>query len=73
MAVSLRFEQRLDVGAAQPLFRTNISGGGNVTSGGFHHQYDISPEGDRFLIVTGAESDEAAFNVIVNWPATLNH
>jgi hypothetical protein len=40
-----------------------------VIGGGYHHQFDVTPDGQQFLILTAANADETQFNVVVNWPA----
>ena len=34
------------------------------------HQYDVSPDGQRFLI-NAAESSASPLTVVINWPAAI--
>jgi Tol biopolymer transport system component len=71
-AVPVKLGATADIGAAQPLFQTNIVGGGFSIGGGIHHQYDVSVDGQQFLILTAGDRTETPFNVIVNWPAAAH-
>jgi Tol biopolymer transport system component len=55
---------RLEFGAARPLFETRA--GRNVAN-----PYDVSADGQRFLVNTLAESDSPTLTLIVNWPGLL--
>jgi Tol biopolymer transport system component len=60
---------RLDFGEPRPLFRTNAAG---PLGGGVRFNYDVSPDGERFLINTDAgDPATTGIHVIVNWPALL--
>ena len=59
--VTLRPES-LELGSAHPLFRTAVS----ARSG-----YDVSPDGQRFLIAATEEQDAAPIALILNWTAEL--
>ena len=53
-----------EVGAVQPLFATRAGGPGSV--------YDVSPDGQRFLVNTLMEETAAEpITLVVNWPALL--
>jgi Tol biopolymer transport system component len=55
-----------EVGATRPLFQTSAASVGGIGP------YDVSPDGQRFLINTVTEQTESApITVIVNWTATL--
>jgi serine/threonine protein kinase len=69
MAVSITLAPDPKLGAPKTLFQTNIVAGGTVVGAGVHHQYDVSPDGEQFLIVTGGDASETPINVIINWPA----
>ena len=54
-----------EVGAVKPLFATRIVGGGN-------YQYDVSADGQRFLIDTAPEqATSSPITVVLNWTAGL--
>ncbi|HXP80244.1 MAG TPA: protein kinase [Verrucomicrobiae bacterium] len=54
-----------EVGAVKPLFATRIVGGGI-------YQYDVSADGQRFLINTAPEqATSAPITVVLNWTAEL--
>jgi len=51
-----------EVGEVQPLFQTSAAGG--------RYPYDVSADGQRFLVLTTSEqSAEAPVTVVVNWTA----
>ena len=53
--------------AVKPLFDTHALTIGNTGS-----MYDVSPDGQRFLVNTLADEDAAApITLVVNWPALL--
>jgi hypothetical protein len=54
------------VGKAEPLFRTRVE----PSTGFFWHQYDVSPDGQRFLINT-PENVTMPVTVVLNWPTLL--
>ena len=67
MAVPLTLGSLPEVGKPQPLFENRIDG----TTGFTWHQYDVSPDGQRFLVNT-PETSTSPLNVIVNWTAAVN-
>ena len=73
MSVSVDFEPVFTPGIPEVLFEGNYvrsSAGGGTTGG---RQYDVSPDGERFLMVklTGAienvEDSAAPITVVLNW------
>ena len=57
----------LEVGAARPLFQTR--------PGGARYIYDVSADGQRFLVNTAVEEQQTPsppITVVVNWPALLD-
>jgi eukaryotic-like serine/threonine-protein kinase len=66
----LRAGGRLEIAAPQPLFLLQLGVSGELQ---FHrHAYDVSPDGQRFLVIRrapGTEPDGAV--VVTNWTATL--
>jgi Tol biopolymer transport system component len=55
--------------APQPLFQTRIAG---PLARDVRNNYAVSPDGERFLIVTNAEeSSPPPITVILNWPSLL--
>jgi Tol biopolymer transport system component len=66
MAVEITTARGFAVGTPKPLFRTHIK------SLDIGYQYDVSADGNRFLINTVAEGDRAdAVTVVQNWTAEL--
>lgn len=56
---------RLDVGGVKPLFETRCAGG-------TRYCYDVSANGQRFLIITAPEQTASTpITVVVNWSAGL--
>jgi Tol biopolymer transport system component len=54
------------VGAVRPLFKMAV--------GGPRYAYDVSADGQRFLVNTIIErTGSAPITVVVNWPATMRH
>ena len=74
MAVPIQLSQRATVGAPVALFSTRMEGGGTGT-GGIWHQYDITPDGHRFLVNTLAQEEQLQatlpITIVVNWAAGL--
>jgi hypothetical protein len=54
-----------EVGAVRSLFATQAGGPGSV--------YDVSPDGQRFLVNTlvEEEAEAAPITLVVNWPALV--
>jgi ABC-type sulfate transport system substrate-binding protein len=42
-----------------------------VSPATFHRWYDVSKDGQRFLIATPAQAGGAAITVVLNWSAAL--
>jgi serine/threonine protein kinase/Tol biopolymer transport system component len=55
-----------DHGEAKPLFDAHIA----LATGTFAFQYDVTPDGKRFLVDTGGATD-STFTVVVNWQAGI--
>jgi Tol biopolymer transport system component/predicted Ser/Thr protein kinase len=71
MSVALRLAAgRLEIAEPQPLFLLRLGVGGELQ---FHrHPYDVSPDGQRFLVIRRAPDTEADGAVVVtNWTAVL--
>jgi Tol biopolymer transport system component len=66
MAVPLKLGDLPEIGKPQPLFQTDIE----ATTGFVWHQYDVTPDGQRFL-VNAPQAAKGSFTVVVNWPALL--
>ncbi len=67
MAVSLNLDEGVQPGRAQPLFRTGIA----TITGNFWHQYDVTPDGQRFLVNAPVSSASSTVTVVTNWPSLL--
>jgi hypothetical protein len=60
----------LEIGEPQPLFLLRLGVSGEVQFS--RHPYDVSPDGQRFLVVRRAPDTEADSAVVVtNWTAVL--
>ena len=58
-------DSRFDVGAVKPLFDSHCTGG-------TRYCYDVSADGQRFLVITAPEQAASApITVVVNWSAGL--
>jgi Tol biopolymer transport system component len=67
MGVPIRLasnSQTIDAGAPVPLFTTHIGGAISVPN---KQQYDVSPDGQRFLMNTIIEETALPITVILNW------
>ena len=59
-------EAEFENGAPQKLFQTR------TTTGPFYFRYDVSEDGERFLIITRiGEAPTQELTVVVNWQAML--
>jgi Tol biopolymer transport system component len=78
MAVPLTLTPRVEPKTAVALFQTRMEGGGSGTVG-IWHQYDVTPDGQRFLVNTlvNQESNTAtptpSITVVSNWNAGLEN
>ena len=71
MSVGVKGNFALDVGTPKPLFEPHILGGVRTILG-FRHQYDVTPDGQRFLInVPVAEESSSPITLVQNWTAGL--
>ena len=70
MAVTIRTSNgRLESGEPQPLFPSQLGIERDVP---FRHPYDVSPDGQRFLVIRRAPDSEADGAVVVtNWASAL--
>ena len=67
MAALIAVAPTLSVGAPQRLFRTGIDPGGFMT----YAQFDVAPDGQRFLMVVPSTDAPQPLNVILNWQSLL--
>ncbi len=66
MAVSVKLDGGFESGAPSPLFTTQVSGFASPD------RYDVSPDGQRFLINSAVgETSKTPINVVLNWTSTL--
>jgi hypothetical protein len=71
MSVTLHLASgRLEIAEPQPLFLLQLGVSGEIA---FHrHPYDVSPDGQRFLVIRRAPDTETDGAVVVtNWTAVL--
>ena len=66
MAAPVSLGSLVEIGQPQPLFQTRIE----VSTGITWHQYDVAPDGQRFLVNT-PELVTSPATVVLNWPALL--
>jgi hypothetical protein len=65
MSVEIKSDTTLEAGVPKSLFETTIAGLGPSL-------YDVSADGQRFLIVTPVEAQAALpLTLVVNWAADL--
>ncbi len=71
MAVLIKGDTALEVGAAVPLFEAHLLNGPNAGVG-FKQQYDVARDGQRFLLnVPLEETASSPITIVVNWTAGL--
>jgi hypothetical protein len=71
MAVPVASGAALEVGSAVPLFNAPMLNG-PVASVGFRAQYDVTPDGQRFLVNVPVEDTQTtSITVVLNWAAGL--
>ena len=56
--------QTIEAGTPIPLFATHVGGAISLP---FRQQYDVSPDGQRFLMNTITEEAASPITVILNW------
>ncbi|MEQ1727549.1 MAG: hypothetical protein ABL982_04135, partial [Vicinamibacterales bacterium] len=67
IAVPITLTPTLNVGTPQKLFRTSIDPGGFMT----YMQFDVAPDGQRFLMIVPSTDAPQPVNVILNWQSLL--
>ena len=71
MAVAIKGDAAVEVGTAVPLFEARMLNGPNPAFG-FRAQYDVTRDGQRFLLnVPLEETASSPITVVVNWTAGL--
>ena len=73
MAVPIGGTSALEVGTSAPLFPVQLLNG-TTSPPGFRAQYDVTRDGQRFLLnlpVEDASAAPPALTVLVNWMAAL--
>ena len=70
MAVEVKGDSTLEIGAARPLFEPRIFGGAAIAAG-YRQQYDVTPDGQRFLVNVEGEGSSSPITVVLNWAAGL--
>ncbi|MBI1954924.1 MAG: PD40 domain-containing protein [Acidobacteria bacterium] len=72
MTVAVRGEEALEFGAPAPLFTMTTLGGASRNPM-FRQQYDVTPDGQRFLlnVPTNRGSASPTITVVTNWLAGL--
>jgi Tol biopolymer transport system component len=69
MAVAVRAGATFEAGKPTPLFKTRASGSSFGTLS--RNQYDVTPDGQRFLILQPVADKPSPITVVVNWTAAL--
>lgn len=67
MAVPLTLGAGVETAPATALFATSAE----TTTGSFWHQYDVAPDGNRFLVNTRTDGSAGALTIVTDWPALL--
>jgi Tol biopolymer transport system component len=70
MAVDIKGDSTLQVGAAHALFETRIFAGSSVTQG-WRQEYDVAADGQQFLMSVETEGSTPPINIVLNWAAEL--
>ena len=71
MAVRISGETAVEASTPVPLFKTHMVLGPNTFTG-FRQQYDVTRDGQRFLVNIPIEETVASpITVVLNWPALL--
>jgi len=65
MVVSIKPGSSFEAGVLEPLFETRIKGH-------IYRQYDVSSDGQRFLINTELEETGTSITLVLNWTANLS-
>ncbi len=72
MAVPIAGTTALEIGTALPLFEPHLLNGPNNVSN-FRHQYDVTRDGQRFLLnVPLEQSASSPITVVLNWTTALS-
>lgn len=66
MAVEVKTGLNFETGPPQALFSLPVPG-----IGGFARHYDVSADGQRFLVESLTEGSQSAIAVVLNWTAAL--
>ena len=73
VSVSVTTDSNFQYGKSTPLFQTSIPVGLQWNQGP-DYPYDVTPDGQRFLIsapVDSSKNSTPSFTIIVNWPSAL--
>ena len=70
MAVPIRAGSTLEIGRPEVLFETHTVAGVS-RSPSLRQQYDVSPDGQRFLLNVPSEETTSPITVVLNWTAGL--
>jgi len=69
MAVAVKTDARFEAGPPRPLFETHIFAGFALN---FNNPYDVTADGQRFLVLTGVEEQKSTpVTVVLNWTAGI--
>ena len=73
MAVPVRSGDSFEFGTPQALFQAPTVGGATTAGGVLQQQYDVSPDGQRFLmnVPIGGAATSPTITVVLNWTAGL--
>jgi len=72
MAVDVSAKAAFQAGVPKVLFEAPVSGGIVTSNNGSAHHWDVTADGQRFLINTDAiDSNSARLNIVLNWTAIL--
>ena len=70
MAVPVRSGATFESGDPVPLFAAKTVGGATYAVG-YANQYDVTPDGQQFLLNTEVDASATPITVVLNWTAAL--
>jgi hypothetical protein len=70
MAIPVKGEQNFETGRPIPLFRSIILPQGSQSIW-FDIEYDVTSDGQRFLITGAPENPDPPISVVLNWTAAV--
>jgi hypothetical protein len=69
-SVAVRTTRGFEIGQPRTLFKSKVLSPRTTGVTG-RNQYDVTPDGQRFLVVQAVEDSASSLAVVLNWPALL--